>query len=262
MKMNTSFKKFTAPLALAGLGLGVGVPMASTAFATRGAEPARRAATSTYSAQLTALNHSSASGSISISLDGDQATVTEHTSGLAAMFNGDPYPHVQHIHIDGAGQCPSTSADTNGDGVISTTEGGPAYGPIGTSLTLSGDTSPAAGTALNVAPSGGGYDYSRTITLDSKTVTALTSGKAVVVVHGLDPATLSAQAQGEMSDLVPSLPLAATSPTLCGVLTAQASPTTTTTAVPSTPTTSRQTPTTVAPAPPMAPMQSKATFTG
>jgi hypothetical protein len=39
-----------------------------------------------------------------------------------------------------------------------------------------------------------------------------------VVVHGLDPATLSAKAQKEKSDLVPSLPLAATSPALCGVL--------------------------------------------
>ena len=48
----------------------------------------------------------------------------------------------------------------------------------------------------------------------------MTSGKGVVVVHGLDPATLSKKAQGEKSDLVPSLPLAATSPALCGVLSA------------------------------------------
>jgi hypothetical protein len=49
---------------------------------------------------------------------------------------------------------------------------------------------------------------------------SLTSGTAVVVVHGLDPSTLSKKAQGEKSDLVPSLPLAATSPALCGVLSA------------------------------------------
>jgi hypothetical protein len=73
-----------------------------------------------------------------------------------------------------------------------------------------------------VAPSGGSFDYSRTFTLDSATMSALTAGKGVVVVvvHGLDPATLSKKAQGEKSDLVPSLPLAATSPALCGVLTA------------------------------------------
>jgi LPXTG-motif cell wall-anchored protein len=44
-------------------------------------------------------------------------------------------------------------------------------------------------------------------------------GTAVIVVHGLDPATLSKTAQGEKSDLVPSLPLAATSPALCGAVT-------------------------------------------
>jgi hypothetical protein len=47
---------------------------------------------------------------------------------------------------------------------------------------------------------------------------ALQAGTGVVVVHGLDPATLSKKAQGEKSDLVPSLPLAATSPALCGAL--------------------------------------------
>ncbi|MEO9240605.1 MAG: hypothetical protein ABI418_21245, partial [Jatrophihabitantaceae bacterium] len=82
------------------------------------------------------------------------------------------------------------------------------------------DTSPAAGTTLTVAPSGASYDYNRTITLDAKTLASLKAGTAVVVVHGLDPATLSKTAQGEKSDLVPSLPLAATSPALCGTLTA------------------------------------------
>jgi hypothetical protein len=139
---------------------------------------------------------------------------------LAATFSGQPYPHVQHIHIGAQGTCPSMSADKNGDGVISTTEGAPFYGGIGTTLSTSGDTSPKAGTTLTVAPSGGSFSYSRTITLDPKTMTSLTSGTAVIVVHGLDPATLSKQAQGEKSDLVPALPLAATSPALCGTLVA------------------------------------------
>ena len=71
-----------------------------------------------------------------------------------------------------------------------------------------------------MAPSGGSFDYSRTFEMDQATMDSLAAGTAVVVVHGLDPATLSQQAQGEMSDLVPSLPLAATSPALCGTLTA------------------------------------------
>jgi hypothetical protein len=181
---------------------------------------ASAADSTSYQAQLNALNHSSASGSVMISLNGSQATITEDVSGLAATFGGNPYPHVQHIHIGAKGVCPTTAADTSGDGVISTTEGGPSYGAIGTTLTTSGDSSAAAGLTLTTAPSGASFKYSRTITLDSKTMDSLKAGTAVVVVHGLDPATLSKQAQGEKSDLVPSLPLAATSPALCGTLVA------------------------------------------
>ncbi len=116
------------------------------------------------------------------------------------------------------GQCPTPSADKNNDGVISTTEGGPAYGGIGTTLSTKGDTSPKSGTNIKIAPGGGSTSYSRSITLSDATVASLKSGKAVIVVHGLDPATLSKKAQKEKSDLVPSLPLAATSPALCGVV--------------------------------------------
>ena len=173
-----------------------------------------------YQAQLNALNNSSASGTLMIHLNGARATITENVSGLAATFGGNPYPHVQHIHIGAKGTCPTTAADANDDGVISTTEGAPSYGGIGATLSTSGDTSPAAGTTLTVAPSGSSIDYSRTITLDNKTLAALKGGTAVVVVHGLDPETLSEKAQAAKSDLVPSLPLAATSPALCGTLVA------------------------------------------
>jgi hypothetical protein len=175
---------------------------------------------SSFQATLNPLNHSTASGTVMISLNGSQATVTEHVSGLAATFGGKPYPHVQHIHIGAQGTCPDMSADKDGDGVVSTTEGAPFYGGIGATLSTSGDTSPKAGTTLTVAPSGAGFDYSRTFSLDDKTMSALKAGTGVVVVHGLDPATLSAKAQAAKSDLVPALPLAATSPALCGTLTA------------------------------------------
>jgi hypothetical protein len=173
-----------------------------------------------YQAQLGALNGSGASGSVTIQLNGDQATVTEKVSGLAAQFMNAPYPHVQHIHIGAKGQCPTTADDSDKDGVISTTEGGPAYGAIGTTLSTSGDTSPAAGTTLTVAPSGDSFTYNRTFALDAKTLASLKAGTGVVVVHGLDPAKIPAAAQTKPSDLVPSLPLAATSPALCGTLTA------------------------------------------
>lgn len=178
------------------------------------------AAGTSYQAQLNAINGSGASGTLLLELDGSTATVTEHASGLAASFNGQPYPHVQHIHIGAKGQCPDMSADASKDGVISTTEGAPFYGGIGTTLSTSGDTSPAAGTTLTVAPSGGSFDYQRTFPLDAKTLDSIKAGTAVIVVHGLDPAKLPSAAQSEKSDLVPSLPLAATSPALCGTLTA------------------------------------------
>lgn len=199
------------------------LPLAAAALPLALVAPAQAAGGTTYHATLNALNHATGSGNLTLTLNGNQATIHETFSGLAAKFSGAPYPHVQHIHIDGMGQCPTTAADKNGDGVISTTEGAPQYGPIGTTLSESGDTSPAAGTNLKVAPTGASTNYSRTITLDAKTLNSVKNGKAVIVVHGLDPATLSKKAQGEKSDLVPALPLAATSPALCGALSAMPS---------------------------------------
>ena len=198
--------RFLVPLAAAALPL---VAMAAPASADSG---------TSYQATLNALNHSNASGMATVNLNGDQGTVKVSWTGLAAKFGGGAYPHVQHIHGGARGACPTMSDDKNGDGVISTTEGGPAYGGILTTLSTKGDTSPAAGTNIKIAPGGGSTNYTRTIQLSSDSVSALRNGTAVIVVHGLDPATLSKKAQKEKSDLVPSLPLAATSPALCGVL--------------------------------------------
>lgn len=192
-------------------------PVAVAALSVSGM-PAAHAdtGTTTYQATLKSINNSGASGTLWLKLTGNKAVITEQTSGLAATFMGAPYPHVQHIHGGAMGMCPDMSADKNGDGVISTTEGGPHYGNIVTTLSTSGDTSPASGTNIKIAPSGASYKYHRTITLSDTSVAALKDGTAVIVVHGLDPSKLSKKAQGEKSDLVPSLPLAATSPALCG----------------------------------------------
>ena len=182
-----------------------------------------QSAPTTYTAELKELNNSGGSGTFTLELNGSEATITGKVSGLAdklpESLKGGPYPHVQHIHIGGQGVCPSMADDGNKDGVLNTAEGQPKYGPIGVSLTKSGDTSPAAGTALNVAPTGASFDYSRTIKLDAKSMESVTAGKGVIVVHGLDPAKLPA-AGLEPSELVPELPLAATSPALCGTLVA------------------------------------------
>lgn len=160
----------------------------------------------------------SASGTLTLSLNGDVATISEQVSGLAATFMAAPYPHVQHIHGGAMGVCPTASADANHDGVISTTEGQPSYGGILTTLSISGGTTPASGTDIKIAPSGASFSYSRTITLDQATLSAIQSHTAVIVVHGLDPATAAPAATSSKSELVPSLPLAATSPALCGAL--------------------------------------------
>src|SRR4051794_30213935 len=193
-------------VAALGIGLLAGPAVASEPRAT------------TYHADLDPVNHSGGSGTFTLSLRGHTATVTEHVRGLASTFDGQPYPHVQHIHVDAMHQCPSPSADTSGDGVISTTEGHPFYGDIGASLSTSGDTSPAAATTLTTAPSGRSVVYRRGFALDNTTLASIRKGTAVIVAHGLDPSTLPPAAQDEPSDLVPSLPLAATSPTLCGPL--------------------------------------------
>ncbi|MDP9987953.1 CHRD domain-containing protein [Arthrobacter sp. FW306-05-C] len=176
------------------------------------------AADHTYQSTLTQINGSSASGTVTVDVTGNQAHAVLKVSGLASTFNNAPYPHVQHIHGGAQGVCPAPSADKDGDGVVSTTEGAPSYGGIVTTLSTSGDTSPAAGLDLKVAGQGASYTVDRTFELNAETKSALESGTAVVVVHGLDPATLSPAGQAAKSDLVPSLPLAATSPALCGTL--------------------------------------------
>lgn len=203
-------KKRTALLVIPVLALGGAALSAAPAFAAD-------SGTTSYQAELGALNGSNASGTVMISVAGDQATVDMNVSGLAATFNDAPYPHVQHIHI-GGGSCPTMDADKNGDGIVDTVEGQPAYGMIGTTLSTSGDTSKAAGTDLKVAGMGAAYTYNRTFTVNPETAASIKAGTASVVVHGLDPTTLSAKAQGEKSNLVPTLPLAATSPALCGTL--------------------------------------------
>lgn len=187
-----------------------------------GAATAQSSGGTTYTATLAPLNGENASGQLTLTLNGDQATITEHVTGLAdtlptdtatltslgipAAFAGKPYPHVQHIHISGQDTCPTPAADTNHDGVISTVEGQPAYGMIGTTLSTSGDTSPSAATDVTIAPSGGGFSYSRTITLDQATLAAIQNKTAVIVVHGLNPATAPKAALTTPNSLNVTLP--------------------------------------------------------
>jgi hypothetical protein len=192
--------------------------LACAALAAAGAASAQ---TTSYQANLMPLNsQTGAAGTLMLTLDGSRATIHETAHGLASTFKGSPFPHVQHIHIRGKGTCPTMAEDANGDGVVSTQEAADVYGGIGTTLSVKGDTSPKAATNVKIAPSGSSFTYDRTIMLDSATLQQVKSGNAVIVVHGDDPTKLSAKAQAEKSGLVPSLPLAATAPALCGHLAA------------------------------------------
>jgi hypothetical protein len=169
-------------------------------------------------ATLNTLNNSGTTGQAMVDVHGTEATVTVDVSGAAETFMDGPFPHAQHIHIAAQGTCPGPEADTDGDGVVSTTEGHPFYGHIGTSLTTEGDTGADSGLAVDRFPGGSAYSYERTFELDAETAESLKNGTAVVVVHGVDPAKMPAAAAEKMSDLDPSLPAAATLPAACGTL--------------------------------------------
>ncbi|MHA7210553.1 hypothetical protein [Arthrobacter sp. MDT1-65] len=178
------------------------------------------AADASYSSTLGQLNGTTGTGTITVDVVGDQATVNLQVSGLAQTFMDAPYPHVQHIHGGAKGVCPTPANDANGDGIVNVAEGAPGYGDIQTTLTTSGATTPAEGLNLALGGQGGTYSIQRTITLDAATQKSLEDGVAVVVVHGLDPATAGVPAEvfNSPSELNPDLPLGATSPALCGTL--------------------------------------------
>jgi hypothetical protein len=178
------------------------------------------AADGSYSSTLGQLNGTTGTGTVTLDVVGDQATINLQVSGLAQTFMDAPYPHVQHIHGGSAGICPTPANDTNGDGIVSVTESAPAYGDIVTTITTSGPTTPAEALNLELGGQGGTYAIQRTFTADAALMQALENGTAVFNVHGLDPATTPStpEAFNAPSDLTPDLPLGATSPALCGTL--------------------------------------------
>jgi hypothetical protein len=97
-------------------------------------------------------------------------------------------PHAAHIHFgaDARHECPTATDDADADARLSTTEGGPAYGPIVVSLTKTGDTSPESGLAVDRFAAGAGFQYMRgDVAVAPEIATAIESGQGVVVVHGV-----------------------------------------------------------------------------
>ena len=175
------------------------------------------AQTSTWQAPLSQLNGTGTTGTAMLSVEGnDQVSVT------VKVNNASPdAPHAEHIHLGGRHECPTASADANGDGYVDTAEGGDAYGGVKVSLTTSGDVSADSALAVDRFPTsnGGSYTYQRTFTLpDGVSVEDLKQG--VVVVHGADLDNSGKYDGDAKSSLDDSLPLEATIPAACGQLAA------------------------------------------
>lgn len=160
------------------------------------------------------LNGSQGSGTTMVTVSGTTIEFTVAAQGLASG------PHAAHIHFaaEAAHECPSAPADKNGDNRISTTEGGPAYGPVQVSLTKTGDTSAKSVLAVDRFASGARFQYMRGgVTVSPGIANAITRGQAVIVIHGVKYTGARAKAK---SDLNPSLPASATDPAICGRLVA------------------------------------------
>jgi len=165
-----------------------------------------------------ALNGVDASGTAMVEVRGTTIHVT-----MAAMGLLPDAPHAAHIHFAAAArhECPSAADDTNKDGQLNTTEGGPAYGDIVVSLTKTGDTSPKSGLAVDRfdTAKGGKISYERgSIEVSPAVADAIAKGQSVVVVHGVDHNHDGKYDGAKKSDLDPSLPTEATDPAICGSL--------------------------------------------
>jgi hypothetical protein len=171
-----------------------------------------------FQADLDPLNNSGASGTANLALEDDQLATDIASEGLAPGL-----PHAQHIHglEQAMSECPTILNDQNGDNLVNTTEGEPSYGPILTSLTTEGDTSPESALAVDrfpVANEDGTLTYDRTFGVPRNVADRLE--EFAIVQHGVDlngNGVYDEEAAGP-SDLDPSLPQEATIPANCGVI--------------------------------------------
>ena len=197
-----------------------GVACGAAALFAFGAGPAL-AATGSVHANLrpVAENGVDGSGTAMVKVNGNSITVTMAAMGLLADS-----PHAAHIHFaaEARHECPTASDDSDGNGRLNTTEGGPAYGDIVVSLTKTGDTSPDSGLAVDRfdTAKGGEISYERgSIKVSDKVAKAIADGQSVVVIHGVDHNHDGKYSGKAKSDLNPDLPTEATDPALCGALT-------------------------------------------
>ena len=157
-----------------------------------------------------------ATGNATITLQGDDVTVSINMAGVTAADT-----HAQHIHA--GPRCPGPSADVNGDSFLDVIEGLPAYGPI--LVNLDSDLSSNAAGMFPVAGGSGvnnpsSYVYSATGSrahIQAEIQTALKLGTRHVVIHGIDPTSGLPETVATLDGLTRE----ATLPVACGELTQQ-----------------------------------------
>ena len=212
-----------AAATLASLALVVGG--ASAAHAGHDGNPSDKVASYSYdlnAIQPAGVPESRASGSTRVkALPNGKLQVIVEAWGLSPNL-----PHAMHLHGvpgDAADMgCPGP-AQAGPDGVVSVVDGVPFYGGILTSLTSTGDVSPASALALDrfaTADADGYLYYERTFTDVPGSTDA---GTVQVIVHGIDfdrngvyafnPEDPFASRSSSLGD---AIPLEATVPVLCG----------------------------------------------
>ena len=209
--------KLVAAGATIGLGIGLMATPSLANPATARAGDTGPTAYEIYQGTLSPMNDSGTSGNVRVELSGHTATVTMNVTGAVAS-----QPHAEHIHgtLTVENSCPTMAADVDGNGIVDTAEGVPAYGMVKQSLTTSGDTSADSALAIDRFPTAdadGNYTFQRTFDVPEDIATYL--GNLHVVVHGIDVNGNGVyDADAGQSSLDPSLPLEATAPAACGAL--------------------------------------------
>lgn len=163
------------------------------------------------------LNGSGVDGDVAIVIDDSTMSVTLSAESLSADL-----PHAMHVHFDPGqpSECPDLDEfDIDGDELLTTVEGVPAYGPVQFALTVDGETSPDSGLALDrfaTADSDGVLTFARDIEVSDPDM--LAGMQVAVVIHGMD-IDESGEYDGDFaSSLDPSVPLEATIPVACAVV--------------------------------------------
>lgn len=163
----------------------------------------------------TADNGSNATGMARLVLDGRRLTARIDARNLT------PGNHVMHIHghEQAEAECPTRDSrdDRVADGLIDTVEGLDDYGPILTTFTTAGGTTPADALALDRAPFAGPdgrFTYERTFTLPADVASNLDDHH--IVLHGHDLNGDGTYPNGPDGSLGAGIPLEAELPVACG----------------------------------------------